>query len=415
MKPGKYSLGTGDRFGHQGSAQLKAVTMASETGIDITPVWNKSNREHMITGTVPGEVRKDADRAVREAGFTKQYLVDADHINLDTVDPFINCSDFFTIDVASRIGSRAPDADIRNFISEASAYKGIIHFEGTGESVTVSDGLLIRISEKYLAAAIEAGAIYSKIESQKGKCNFVTEVSMDEVENPQSPAELFFILMMLSMQGVPVQTIAPRFTGRFNKGVDYAGDLTEFAKEFEADILVIKKAVAEFGLPADLKLSVHSGSDKFSIYPIIGRLIKKHDAGIHIKTAGTTWLEEIAGLASSGGEGFRFARELCIEALSRKDDLIKPYREVTDIDYKLLPAKEEIQKWDKMRLTESLTHDSSNGFYNPALRQLIHVAYKLAAERKEEYFRLLDLNKEVTGARVTHNLFENHILRIFGD
>ena len=88
-----------------------------------------------------------------------------------------------------------------------------------------------------------------------------------------------------------MQTIAPKFTGRFNKGVDYVGDLDQFAREFEEDLLVIDFAVKEFGLPKELKLSVHSGSDKFSIYPIIAEAIAKYDKGIHLNTAGTTWLE----------------------------------------------------------------------------------------------------------------------------
>ena len=125
---------------------------------------------------------------------------------------------------------------------------------------------------------------------------------MDEVESPQTPVDLFFILKMLADKGVPAQTIAPKFTGRFNKGVDYTGDVAQFAKEFEEDVLVIDFAIKEFGLPEELKLSVHSGSDKFSIYPVMADVIKKYNKGIHVKTAGTTWLEEVIGLALAGGK-----------------------------------------------------------------------------------------------------------------
>src|SRR4030042_3820075 len=99
--PGKYSIGMGDRFGHQGSAQLKAIIEAGKKGIVITPVWNKSNREHNIIGTEPVDVRKEADAVTKKAGFDKPYFVDADHINLDPADRFIESSDFFTIDVES--------------------------------------------------------------------------------------------------------------------------------------------------------------------------------------------------------------------------------------------------------------------------------------------------------------------------
>src|SRR5207302_4026594 len=159
-----------------------------------------------------------------------------------------------------------------------------------------------RIAGKYLRAVQEAGKIYRHIAAAKGEGRFITEVSMDETDSPQTPPELLVILAALAAEGIPVQTIAPKFTGRFNKGVDYVGDLAQFEKEFDEDLSVLTFAVREFGLPDTLKLSVHSGSDKFSIYPIINRLIKKHGAGLHVKTAGTTWLEEVIGLAEAGGE-----------------------------------------------------------------------------------------------------------------
>ena len=90
---------------------------------------------------------------------------------------------------------------------------------------------------------------------------------MDETDEPQRPEELLFILAAIAAENIPVQTIAPKFTGRFNKGVDFAGDVGRFNREFEADVCVIKSAVEAFGLPEDLKLSVHSGSDKFSFIP----------------------------------------------------------------------------------------------------------------------------------------------------
>ena len=222
----------------------------------FVPVWNKSNREHDIIGTEPISTREEADAAVKALNYKGQYFVDADHINLNNVDRFIDASDFFTIDVADYIGHT-----------------------GTME-------------ERFLPAIKEAGKIYRHIAAKKGEGNFVTEVSMDEVDEAQTPEELRYILKEIAKEKIPVQTIAPKFTGRFNKGVDYVGDLARFEKEFEQDLLVIDEAVKAYGLPDNLKLSIHSGSDKFSIYPIMGRLIRKYDKGIHIKTAGTTWLEE---------------------------------------------------------------------------------------------------------------------------
>ena len=123
-KLGKYSIGMGDRFGHQGGAQLKAIIAASKKGIDITPVWNKSNREHITIGTQPADVRKEADLVTKKAGFKKPYFVDADHINIDTVDRFIEASDFFTIDVASYIGKKAEKNEIDEFLESVEKYTG---------------------------------------------------------------------------------------------------------------------------------------------------------------------------------------------------------------------------------------------------------------------------------------------------
>src|SRR5436309_11861186 len=99
----KYSLGVGDRFAHQAKAKLEACRMAAARGVEVVPVWNKSNREHLIVGSEPDSVRAAADSAVKALNWTRGYHVDADHINLGTVDRFIEGSDFYTLDVASAI------------------------------------------------------------------------------------------------------------------------------------------------------------------------------------------------------------------------------------------------------------------------------------------------------------------------
>jgi hypothetical protein len=409
---GKYSFGMGDRFGHQGSAQLKAIIEAGKKGIEITPVWNKSNREHIIIGTEPGDVRKEADTVTKKAGFTKPYFIDADHINFDTVDRFIDSSDFFTIDVASFIGKKAGENDIKEFVSVAEKYKGELSIPGK-KPVKVSKQQIIEIAEKYLFAAIKAWEIFRKIEKAKGKGNFVTEVSMDEVPLPQTPVELFFILMMLGEENIPVQTIAPKFSGRFNKGVDYVGDPSKFAEEFESDLMVINFAIKEFGLPENLKMSVHSGSDKFAIYPDIGSLIKKHNKGIHLKTAGTTWLEEVIGLAASGGQALEFVKEIYFESLEKTDELCAPYADVIDINISLLPSINEVKGWSSKKFADSLRHIPGNKDYNSNMRQLIHVGYKLAAHRMNEYFRLLETNENTVSQCVFENMYDRHIRRLF--
>ena len=410
---GKFSIGLGDRFGHQGSAQLNAITEAAKKGIDITPVWNKSNREHNIIGTQPGDVRAEADMVTRKAGFTKPYFVDADHINLDTADRFLESSDFFTVDVASYIGKRADDVKINVFLRDAVKFTGKLKIPGISKPVSVTQDKITGIAEKYLFAAAKAREIYIKIEEAKGRGNFITEVSMDEVPVPQTPVELFFILKMLGGENIPVQTIAPKFSGRFNKGVDYAGDTGLFAEEFEADLMVIEYAVKEFGLPESLKMSIHSGSDKFSIYPLIGSIAKKHDKGFHLKTAGTTWLEEVIGLAESGGKALDFVKEIYIKSLEKIEELCAPYADVIDINISMLPSAEVVSGWNSRKFASSLRHVPGNSDYNSNMRQLIHVAYKLAAEKMDEYFQLLEANEKTVSQCVFENIYNRHICRLF--
>jgi hypothetical protein len=412
-KLGKFSIGLGDRFGHQGAAQLKAIMTASEKGVEITPVWNKSNREHNTIGTQPGDVRIEADSVTKSAGFKKDYFVDADHINFDTVDRFIESSDFFTIDVASYIGKKAEEAEIAEFLSSVKKFTGELKIPGIKTSFNITEKQLWQIAEKYLYAAIKAWDIFRKIEKAKGRGNFVTEVSMDEVHDPQTPVELFFILNMLASENIPLQTIAPKFSGRFNKGVDYVGDKQKFEKEFESDLMVIDFAVREFGLPENLKMSIHSGSDKFSIYPLIGSIIKEHDKGIHLKTAGTTWLEEVVGLAIAGGESLEFVKEIYSDSLKNISDLCSPYADVIDIHISNLPSKEEVADWDNKRFAGAIRHIPGNKYYNSDMRQLIHVAYKIAAHRMDEYYRLLDSNEETVSQCVYENIYDRHICRLF--
>lgn len=413
MKLGKFSIGVGDRFSHQGKAQLSAIMKANETGLDINPVWNKSNREHIYVGSAPSDTRKEADDAVKALGFKGHYFVDADHINLTTVEPFVAVSDFFTLDVASFIGKESSRADIDAFIASCEKYIGELQIPGIVAPITVTKELLEGIANKFLAATQQAAEIYNYLAKEKGKGNFITEVSMDEVESPQTPIEMLFILKMLANKGVPAQTIAPKFTGRFNKGVDYVGNLEQFAKEFEEDVLVIDFAVKEFGLPEELKLSVHSGSDKFSIYPIMADVIKKYNKGLHLKTAGTTWLEEVIGLALAGGEGLEAAKKIYANSINRKDELCAPYADVIDIDGSKLPSVEEVNSWSGEKYANTLRHIPGHPDYNPNFRQLIHVAYAVAAKMGQEYYDLLEKYADVIGSCVEENIYERHLKRLF--
>jgi tagaturonate epimerase len=413
VKIQKYTFGTGDRFAHQGRAQLRAILSAREAGIDVHPVWNKSNREHSIIKSRPQDVRAEADASVKALGFTGAYYVDADHIGLKTVDAFIPASDFFTLDVADFTGKAAQADAVEAFLKAVRRYIGSLSIPGIERPFDITEETVRGAASKFLLAVQEAGRIYRHVEEKKGGEGFVTEVSVDETDAPQNPVELFLILAMIAQEGIPVQTIAPKFTGRFNKGVDYVGDLAQFEREFDQDLSVIAFAIREFGLADTLKLSVHSGSDKFSIYPIINRLIKKHDAGLHVKTAGTTWLEEVIGLAESGGEGLELVKEVYAQAREHFAELVAPYSTVIDIDQDKLPDPKSVMDWSSAQYQDALRHVESSPSYNPNFRQLLHVGFKVAAGMGKRFTYALETNEEIVGRNVTENLFNRHLQPIF--
>jgi hypothetical protein len=381
--------------------------------VDVIPVWNKSNREHTIIGSEPSSTRAAADAAVNALHWGKPYHCDADHINLKTVDRFLAPCDFYTIDVADFIGQKAETASIDAFVKRHAGLIGAVKLEGVQDSFEITTALLEQVAGKFLAAVQHAGEVYRKIAAAKGTGNFIPEVSMDETDAAQTPVELLIILAAIADEGIPVQTIAPKFSGRFNKGVDYIGDVSQFAREIELDVAAIAYAVRSFGLPENLKLSVHSGSDKFSIYPAIHHTMKKFNAGVHLKTAGTTWLEEIIGLAEAGGDGLELAKEIYAQAYDHSEELCAPYASVIDIDPKKLPTPAEVKRWSSERFTSALRHDQRSPEYNNSFRQLLHVGFKIAAKMGRKYLDLLEVNEAVIAKNVTENLYARHIAPVF--
>jgi hypothetical protein len=236
---------------------------------------------------------------------------------------------------------------------------------------------------------------------------------MDETDSPQTPPELLLILAAIADAAIPIQTIAPKFTGRFNKGVDYVGNVEQFEKEFSADLAVIGFAVSRYGMASNLKLSVHSGSDKFSIYGPIRRSLARFGAGVHVKTAGTTWLEELIGLAEAGPEGLALAKEVYAQAHAHQRELCAPYASVIDIDPACLPTPDAVDVWGWEQYAGALRHDPANPLFNPNFRQLLHVAYKVAAKMGSRYTDMLVAAEPSIARNVTENLFERHIRPLF--
>ncbi|MFZ1072510.1 MAG: tagaturonate epimerase family protein [Verrucomicrobiia bacterium] len=413
LKLEKFSFGVGDRFAQQARAQLRACILAAEQGVEIIPVWNKSNREHLIVGSMPSSTRAAADAAVKELGWWKPYYVDADHVGPETVDRFLPHSDFFTIDVADWIGKAADPKAVKSFAERHPELVGKISIPEIKQPFQTTPADVERIAGNYLSAVQEAGKIYRRIAQIKGDGEFITEVSMDETDSPQTPPELLVILAAITDEGIPLQTIAPKFTGRFNKGVDYAGDIRKFEEEFNNDLAVIAHAVNQYSLPGTLKLSIHSGSDKFSLYAPMHRAIVRFNAGLHLKTAGTTWLEEVIGLAEGGGSGLVLAKEIYAGALEHVDEFCAPYATVIDIDREKLPPAATVNGWSSGQFVSALRHDPDNKDFNPSLRQLLHVGYKIAARMGGRYIGALKAHETTVSKNVTSNLYERHIKPLF--
>lgn len=413
MELTRYSMGIGDRFGRQGRAQLSAFRKAEAAGTVIVPVWNKSFREHAIIDSQPAEVRCEAEDAVTALAWPHAYFVDADHITLENVRLFTGSSNFFTLDVAGQIGGTVAPSAVDAFAEHYRDFVGPMVIPGIEDPFTVTEEGLRAMATRYLPAVAEAARISQVIGQEKGVEPFVTELSMDECERAQTPLELFFILAEVARHGMALQTVAPKFSGRFNKGVDYVGDVAGFAREFEQDVCVVAHAVATFGLPASLKLSVHSGSDKFTLYPVMREILGRHDAGVHLKTAGTTWLEELAGLALAGGEATTLAKAICLEVLARMDELCAPYALVVDIDPSMLPDPGTLAGWSGEQLAAAFRHDRRDLRYNPHLRQLLHVGYKVAAGMGDRYLDALDRYEAVIAAQVTSNIYDRHLRPLF--
>jgi hypothetical protein len=315
--------------------------------------------------------------------------------------------------VADFIGQPAQAGDIESFVRRHPELEGGIQLAGADEAFEITLDLLRQAAEKFLEAVKKAGEVYRRVLGARGAGNFIPEVSMDETNRAQSPVELLIILAAIADEGIPMQTIAPKFSGRFNKGVDYVGDVAQFEREMALDVAAIAYAVKQYGLPENLKLSVHSGSDKFSIYPAIAATMKHLDVGVHLKTAGTTWLEELIGLAEAGGEALALAKEVYAEALAHREELCAPYATVIDIAPTKLPTADEVRGWSSEQYTSALRHVESSPAYNSSVRQLLHVGFKVAAKMGQRYLDLLEANEAVIAKNVTENLYARHIAPVF--
>jgi hypothetical protein len=407
MQLSRFSIGTGDRFGLEGEAQIAAFMELRAHGGEADIVWNKSNREHVIIGSSPADQASAAAAAIKNTGWDGKWFVDADHISLKTVDWFLPHCNFFTVDVAETIGKKASAEAQATYLARAQFL-----LKKGAAPVPVAQADIEAVADKFLAAVQEAGKTYRYIAAKKPKDSFVVELSMDETDVPQTPAQVAAILVAVAAEKIPLVTFAPRFPGKFLKGIDYVGDVAEFLAAFEAETSIALWAADRLGLPKGFKLSVHTGSDKFRLYRGIHEIVARLGAGVHLKTAGTTWLEEIVGLAEAGGDGLALAKRVYAAAYARIDELTAPYANVVEIDKTRLPRPEAVAAWDSPSFVNALRHEPGSSTMQPDMRQLMHVGFRIAAEMGREYTDALAEYRGSVARNVQRNLYVRHLLPI---
>jgi len=308
------SIGCGDRLGLATPGHVRAVRQSPR----VAPVFaQQSIREMVRSGRTPEQVMDDATWGVFQEGWRAGFGADADHLKTTAdVDLCVDAGfTMYTVDPGDHVDNEAATASLDELVQRVealpwnmlesspeelrAAYLGKTFDLGDGVVISFSDETLLRAAAKYGRAVAHAVTMYHHLAGRMGGPgsgqNFELEVSVDETETPTTPQEHFFVASELRRLGVHWVSLAPRFVGRFEKGVDYIGDIEQFEAELVKHV-AIARALGPY------KLSVHSGSDKFSIYPIIAQL-----AGdlVHLKTAGTSYLEALRALASIAPALFR--------------------------------------------------------------------------------------------------------------
>lgn len=283
------SFGFGDRLGLATPGHIAAVKNTK-----FAPVLaQQSVRENTRTGRTPQQVLDDAKRAVDAAKWDSTWGADADHLKtVDDLQPFVSAGyTFFTVDPGEHVDNGADTDSIDSLKHKAASFNwdemSALYLTGSGEQVWggFDAESLMRVTVKYGRAIQHAVSMFKRLSELKDAFDF--EVSVDETDSATTPLEHFFIANELARNGVKFTSLAPRFIGRFEKGVDYIGDLSVLEVELSKHAAV----TAHFGT---YKLSLHSGSDKFNVYPLLG---KHWGERIHVKTAGTSYLEALRVLA----------------------------------------------------------------------------------------------------------------------
>ncbi len=383
------TIGCGDRLGLAGPGHIRAAS-----GYAISPVLaQQSMRELTLTGRIYPEVVKDAAFSVLQEGYEGGYGADGDHLKtLADIDAAVDVGmPMITLDL-TEVMNPAPAGwgdqavtDAFEALSVAAKERVLLDYAGKtfnlgGESITLSALEAKRCALMYWKALDFSVEVDARLRAKRGE-HYDLEISIDETTAPTIPSHHLFIAAELKRRGVTVNSLAPRFIGEFQKGIDYIGDLAEFERQFVVHCRIAKA----YG---DYKVSIHSGSDKFSAYPIIGRLTGLR---VHVKTAGTSWLESLRAVSLYEPELFRLMLD---KAYRYYPDALKLYHITPDLA--------------KIPKAAGMPDEELPGYLAlPESRQLLHVTYGgliSDADLRPLFFSFLKRDEEAHYASVRDHI-----------
>lgn len=396
------SYGLGDRLGNAGVAHLRAI---QDSG--FKPILaQQSIRELERTNRTAMEVLDAASWAVFQEGYADGFGADADHLKTTAdIDRMVEAGfTMFTIDPSDYVVNEAVDMELNELKecyedlpwNELSAEPNIHLSHYSKTSSTLGNGAILNPSEKeVLTGMVKYGNV---IVHTKKMADYLREtyphhpaeieLSVDETDQPTTPFEHYLIAAEMDRLGIELVSLAPRFCGDFEKGIDFKGDLKQFREEYELHLAIAEK----FG---GYKLSIHSGSDKFSVYEVIGSL----DSGaVHVKTAGTSYLEALRTIAAVNPNLFR---EILRFSLTRFEEDKKTYHISADLGK--IPNPEDLKDEE----LPPLLNDNHT-------RQVLHVAYGsvlASPESNEKNFKVRLMNSLNEGEKLYEENLEKHFIK----
>ena len=346
----KRSFGLGDRLGIACPGHIRVISQ-----YDVMPVFaQQSIRELDLTHRTYEDVLDAATFAVFRENFTRGFGADGDHLKKPADIEYALSLGFtmLTLDLSEHIHADASGA----YSQDVDALYAGKTFEVEGHRISFTAEELQRVKGVYGEALDFAKEMYDRF-LKDGRYDCDLEISIDETDTPTKPSEHFFVANELRRLGVEVKTVAPRFIGEFQKGIDYIGDPEQFDAEMKVHAAIARK----FGY----KISVHSGSDKFSVFPYVGEETKQN---YHVKTAGTNWLEAMRIVAAHDPQLYREIHAFALESFA---EARKYYHVTTD-----LAAIPDISGLSDAQLPELFNDNNA--------RQLIHITYGLILSAKNE-------------------------------